>query len=94
MSKYLFLSVFFFAFTANAQFLAPFQSLQNQPKIQFDYWLYSTHAGNGSTSQYPTVPTNKTDMDKIFNTVNTNSTLIRSGRTNSTKIIDWQSSTE
>lgn len=94
MRKYLLFYIFSLALNANAQFLAPFQSLQNQPKIQFDYWLYSTHAGNGSTSQYPTVPTNKTEMDKIFNTDYSNSTLIKSGRTNSTKIIDWQSSTE
>jgi hypothetical protein len=37
----------------NGQFLTPYQAVQNQPKVEFDYWVYSTHAGNGSTSQYP-----------------------------------------
>lgn len=74
--------------------LTPFQAVQVQPKVQFDYWLYSTHAGNGSTSQYPANATTKAEMDKIFNTENSNSTLVKTGRTNSSRILDWQSSTE
>jgi hypothetical protein len=68
---------------------APYQGTQNQPKIEFDYWIYSTHAGNGNTSQYLLTPNSRSEMDKLFNTNNTNSTLFRSGRTNSTRILDW-----
>jgi hypothetical protein len=78
----------------NGQLLAPFQPLQNQPKVQFDYWIYSTHAGNGSTSQYPANATSKVDMDNIFNSNNSNTTLVKSGKTNSPRIVDWQSSSE
>lgn len=77
-----------------SQILAPYHGFQNQPKVQFDYWLYSTHAGSGSTSQYVLSPSSKADMDNIFNTNNTNTTLVKTGRTNSSKILDWQSSTE
>ena len=78
----------------NAQMLAPFQSVQHQPRVELDYWIYNTHTGNGATSQYPVVPSNKTEMDNIFNTNNSNTTLIKTGRTNSSRIIDWQNSTE
>ena len=88
---------FLFVFLASltkAQFLAPYQAVQNQPRVQFDYWVYSTHAGNGSTAQYPAIAASKSDMDNIFNTNNSNSTLVKTGRTNTSKILDWQSSTE
>ena len=84
----LFLGIFC-AFISKAQMFAPYQGAQNQPKIQFDYWIYSTHAGNGNTSQYLLTPNSKAEMDKLFNTNNSNSTLFRSGRTNSTRILDW-----
>jgi hypothetical protein len=77
-----------------AQILAPFQGIQNQPKIQFDYWIYSTHAGNGNTTQYPSPPTSRANMDNLFNSSNSNTTLFRSGRTNSAKILDWTSAAE
>ena len=83
-----------FLLNANGQLLAPFQPIQNQPKVKFDYWVYSTHAGNGSTTQYPVVAAGKSDMDNIFNTNNSNTTLFQSGRTNSAKILDWASSTD
>ncbi len=91
-----YITIFFFLVfsNVNAQFFAPYQGVQNQPKVQFDFWLYSTHAGNGSSNQYPIVATNKADMDNIFNTNYSNTTLVKSGRTNSSKILDWQSSTE
>lgn len=94
--KIFFLTSFLFClhFSGSAQILAPLQANQRQPKLQFDYWVYSTHAGNGSITQYPIPPLNRSDMDKIFNTNNSNSTLFRSGRTNSSKILDWTSSTE
>lgn len=76
------------------QFLAPYQGTQPQPRVQLDYWVYSTHAGNGSATQYPVVAASKADMDNIFNTNNSNTTLVRTGRTNSSRILDWQNSTE
>lgn len=79
---------------ANAQFFTPYQGVQNQPKVQFDYWVYNTHAGNGSSNQYPVVAASKADMDNIFNTNNVNTTLVKSGRTNSSRILDWQNSTD
>jgi hypothetical protein len=94
MRLYLSIISFFIFINVNGQLLAPFQPLQNQPKVQFDYWVYSTHAGNGSTTQYPSNAGSKADMDNIFNTNNSNTTLIKTGRTNSSKILDWQSSTE
>lgn len=93
--KKLFIFIFALNVTCvNAQFLTPFQGVQNQPKVQFDYWVYSTHAGNGSTSQYPANAASKSDMDNIFNTNNSNSTLYKSGKTNSPRILDWLSSTD
>lgn len=74
--------------------MAPFQGVQNQPKVQLDYWIYSTHAGNGSTTQYPIVASSKADLDNIFNSNNSNTTLVKTGKTSSSKILDWQSSTE
>ena len=78
----------------NGQLFTPYQGIHNQPKVQLDYWLYSTHAGNGSTNQYPAVAGSKADLDNIFNSNNSNTTLVRTGRTNSTRILDWQSSTD
>ena len=91
-----YITIFFFLVFSNvkAQFFAPYQGVQNQPKVQLDYWVYSTHAGNGSTTQYPTVAASKADMDNIFNSNNANTTLVRTGRTNSSRILDWQNSTE
>jgi hypothetical protein len=59
----------------NGQFLAPYQGVQNQPRVQLDYWVYSTHAGNGSINQYPANAGSKDDMDKMFNTNFSNTTL-------------------
>lgn len=81
-------------FLAKAQFIAPFQGVQNQPKVQLDYWIYSTGGGSGLTNQYPVVASSKTEMDKFFNTTNSNSSLITTGRTNSPRILDWQSAAE
>jgi hypothetical protein len=94
MRLYFSIISFLFLLNVNGQLIAPFQSIQNQPKVQFDYWIYSTHAGNGSTSQYPVNAASKSDMDNIFNTNNANSTLVKSGKTNSPRILDWQSSTD
>ncbi len=94
MKFYLSFCLFIVALNLEAQFLASFQGVQNPPKVQFDYWIYSTHAGNGSSSQYSVIASSKSDMDKIFDTNNSHSTLYKTGRTNSSRILDWQSSSD
>lgn len=94
MRALLFILLVLLGFQGEAQFIAPFQGVQNQPKVQLDYWLYNTHASNGSSNQYPVNAASKADMDNIFNTNNSNTTLVKSGRTSSSKLLDWQSSTE
>ncbi|MCZ2477775.1 hypothetical protein G9H58_06845 [Aquirufa antheringensis] len=94
MKKGVLLLFIFINSVVKGQFLAPYQGTQLQPRVQLDYWMYNTHAGNGSSNQYPIVATSKADMDNIFNTNNSNTTLVKSGRTSSSKILDWQSSTE
>lgn len=94
MKKCLFLLFILINSVVKGQFLAPYQGTQPQPRVQLDYWVYSTHAGNGSATQYPVVAASKADMDNIFNTNNSNTTLVRTGRTNSTRILDWQNSTD
>jgi len=91
MRLYFSILSFLFLLNANGQILAPFQPIQKQPKVQFDYWVYSTHGGSGLTNQYPGSPASKSDMDNIFNTSNSNTTIYQTGRTNSAKILDWQS---
>ena len=94
MRVLLFILAVLIGFQAEAQFIAPFQGVQNQPKVQLDYWIYSTGGGSGLTNQYPVVPSSKTEMDKFFNTTNSNSSLITTGRTNSPRILDWQSAAD
>ena len=77
-----------------AQLMATYQPVHMQPTVQLDYWVYSTHAGNGNTSQYPIVPTNITEMNAIFNSSNSNTTLVQTGTTNSARILDWTSTAE
>lgn len=77
-----------------AQLMATYQPVHKQPNVQFDYWVYSTNAGNGNASQYPVIPTSTTEMNAMFNTSNTNSTLVQSGTTNSARILDWTSAAE
>jgi hypothetical protein len=77
-----------------SQILTPYQAVQQQPKVQIDYWVYSTHSGNGANNQYPVGVTTRTEMDNLFNTSNSNTTLIQTGKTNSAKILDWTSATE
>jgi hypothetical protein len=90
-----FLFVFIFIISnISAQFLTPYQAVQSQPKVQFDYWVFNTHGGTGLTNQYPGGPSSKSDMDNIFNTANSNTTIYQTGRTNSAKIIDWQSASD
>lgn len=94
MKKVLVFIFIFFLNKIEAQILTTYNGVQSQPKVQFDYWLYSTHAGNGSLTQYPANAASKSDMDNIFNTSNSNTTLVKTGRTNSSRILDWQNSTE
>ena len=79
---------------AQAQIMASYQPVNMQPKVQIDYWVYSTHTGNGTNNQYPVVPTTRTEMDNVFNTSNSNTSLIKSGKTNSARILDWTSAAE
>lgn len=89
-----FLLFFFFGFFLKAQVLAPYAPTQTQPRIQFDYWVYTICGGNGSSSQYPITPTSVTDMNKLFDTTYFNTTLYQSGKINSAKILDWQSTSD
>lgn len=94
MRKTILLIFFVWHSHSRAQIMTTYQPVHMQPTVQFDYWVYSTHAGNGSTNQYPTVPTNVTEMNALFNTENSNTTLFRTGTTNSARILDWQSISE
>jgi hypothetical protein len=94
MKKILIHIVFLFSISVQAQLMATYQPVHKQPNVQFDYWVYSTNAGNGSASQYPVIPTNTTEMNAMFNTSNTNSTLAQTGTTNSARILDWTSAAE
>jgi len=94
MKKKLITILFLCCIGVQAQILAPYQAVQKQPRVQFDYWVYSTHLGNGSANQYPVTPTSKAEMDNIFNSTNSNTTLYQSGKTNSIKILDWQNTAE
>jgi len=94
MKKTLGFILFFFFISLKAQFLSPYQPVTKQPRVQFDYWIYSICGGSGLTNQYPVVPTNLTEMNAMFNTTNSNTTLYQTGRTNSTRILDWQSATD
>ena len=77
-----------------AQIMATYQPVQKQPRVQLDYWVMNTHAGNGSSNQYPITAASKVDMDNIFNSTNTNTTVYQTGKTNSAKILDWTSAAE
>lgn len=85
MKKLFFLIGILIVGFVHAQVLTPFQSLQKQPKVQFDYWVYSTASS---------APTNKAQMDDVFNTSNGTTTITQLGKTNSSKIIDWQSTAD
>jgi hypothetical protein len=85
---------FLFFLSVKAQLLAPYQPVQKQPRVQFDYWVYNICGGSGLTNQYPVVPTNMTEMDNMFNTSNSNTTLYQTGKTNSARILDWQNSSD
>jgi hypothetical protein len=54
--------------------------------------VWSTHGGNGSTSQYGAFPTNTTDFGKFFDTAYSNSTLHSQGFIAATTILNWVSS--
>ena len=44
-----------------------------------NYTSYKTHAGNGSTSQYPAHASNAAEFDVMFNTANSNTTITHTG---------------
>lgn len=77
-----------------AQLMATYQPVHMQPTVQLDYWVYSTHAGNGTQNQYLVIPANFSEMNALFNSSNSNTTLVQTGTTNSTRILDWQNASE
>ena len=54
-----------------------------------EYFVYSTHGGNGAITDYPLIISNKTDFDKLFNTSNATTRLHSVGKTNSMVPLDW-----
>lgn len=76
--------------SAQAQvFLSTFSGTQSKANLNADYFVYSTHAGNGSTTQYAANPTTKAEFDKLFNTDNSHTTLYSKGRVSNMLIFDW-----
>lgn len=56
--------------------------------------IFKTHAGNGSTSQYANWPTTRSEMDKLFNTAYSNTTLYWSGTISASSSLNfWSYST-
>jgi hypothetical protein len=53
--------------------------------------VFSTHNGNGSTSQYANYPMSLTEMDKCFNTAFSNTILRWSGTKSSSIVLNWSS---
>jgi hypothetical protein len=53
--------------------------------------VFSTHNGNGSTSQYANYPMSLTEMDKCFNTSFSNTILRWSGTKSSSIVLNWSS---
>ena len=53
--------------------------------------VFSTHNGNGSTSQYANYPMSLTEMDKCFNTAFSNTILRWSGTLSSSIVLNWSS---
>lgn len=94
MKKVIALIFYLFSIIGQAQLMTAYQPVHMQPTVQFDYWVYSTHAGNGSISQYPIIPSNSTEMNNMFNSTNSNTTLVQTGTTNSPRILDWTSAAE
>jgi hypothetical protein len=54
-----------------------------------NYQVWSTHAGNGSTSQYGTYPTDAVDFEKFFDARQSNSTLHSSGTASPSVVLDF-----
>lgn len=77
-----------------AQIMAAYQPVHKQPTVQFDYWVYSTHAGNGTATQYPVLPTTRAEMDNLFNSAYSNTTVFQTGKSNSARLLDWSSAAE
>ena len=51
--------------------------------------VFRTHAGNGNTSQYAAYPSPVTEMDKLFNTAYSNTTLWWSGTMPIATCLNW-----
>jgi hypothetical protein len=53
--------------------------------------IYSTHGGNGNTSQYSQYPSSVSEMDRCFNTSYSNTLLKWSGSVAATTCLNWGS---
>lgn len=51
--------------------------------------VFRTHAGNGNTGQYGAYPSPQSEMDKLFNTAYSNTTLFWSGTMAATTCLNW-----
>ena len=95
MAYRLVLIFLFSALGARAQvFMSTFSATQSKANLNADYFVYSTHGGTGSTTQYAVNPTTKAEYDKLFNTENSNTSLYSKGRVSNMLIFDWDSYTD
>lgn len=53
--------------------------------------VFSTHAGNGNTTQYTAYPSPMSEMDKLFNTAYSNTVLRWNGTMSITTCLNWNS---
>lgn len=56
--------------------------------------IFSTHAGNGSTTQYSQYPSTLEEMDRCFNTAYSNTVLKWTGTLPATTALNWNSSNQ
>ena len=56
---------------------------------QLQYTVYSTHGGNGNTSQYGAYANNASDFNAMFNTANSLTTVHSSGTANPSLLLNW-----
>jgi hypothetical protein len=58
---------------------------------KLNYSIYSTHNGNGSTSQYSNYANNLSDMNAILNTANSNTVITSTGQISPSVALSWGS---
>jgi hypothetical protein len=54
-----------------------------------NYTIYSTHGGNGNTSQYPINPATLTELNALFNTANSNTVVSSTGTASANTLFNW-----